>query len=111
MFRIERRDSTSIVHITEDLDIASKGRLIDAIATAEGTKPSRIVVSLERCEYCDSTALAELVKAQRRNGLKFQLVVPPKARCARIFELTGLTAILRVNPSLEAALANGVAID
>lgn len=111
MFDIERRDAAAIVHVTEDLDIASKSRLADSIVAAETGGPTRILVSLQRCEYCDSTGLGELVKARRRLGARFHVVASPASQCRKIFELTGLTAILQISPTVEAALALAIPID
>lgn len=105
MYEIERREDVSIVDVDDDLDCASQARLRTSIESAERFGARIVIVSLVSCEYCDSSGLSELIIAQRRLGLRFHVIVPPGARCRRVFDLTGLTAILQISPSLEGALA------
>jgi len=111
MFEVERRGDASIIHVDDDLDIASKDHLSDALARAEQAAAPRVIVSLERCLYCDSSGLAELIRAHKRLGTALIVVVPPASQCRRIFEIAGLVTILRVYPSIDAAFLVNVTSD
>ncbi len=112
MFEVERRGDACIVHVDEDLDIACKERLGASVEAAEGVdSPRLIVVSLERCAYCDSSGLAELLKAYKRLRQRLVVVVPSGSQCRRIFEITGLNAILQISPSIDSALLLSVTSD
>ncbi|GAC1307962.1 MAG: hypothetical protein NVSMB19_20960 [Vulcanimicrobiaceae bacterium] len=111
MFETERREGACIVHVVDDLDIVSKDRLAEVLAAAERLHDPILVVSLERCSYCDSTGLAELLKVQRRLGARFAVVVPLGSQCRRIFEIAGLTSVIRVCSSIDAALAIEAKVD
>ena len=63
MLDVRQYGVATIIEVREDLDIATAATLESAIVVAEGTATSRIFVSLEYCPYCDSTALAVLVRA------------------------------------------------
>ncbi len=112
MFDVERRGDASIVHIDEDLDIACRERLGASIEAAERMdSPRLIVISLERCAYCDSSGLAELLKAYKRLRQHLVVVVPSGSQCRRVFEITGLNAILQISPSIDSALLLNVTSD
>lgn len=104
MHHVEQRGTSTVIHVDHDLDIASSPLLDASIRLAEGDTDSGIIVSLERCTYCDATGLTVLVRAKKRNGSNLTIVVPDTARCYRAFEITGLSKSLSLSPSLQRAL-------
>jgi anti-anti-sigma factor len=95
---------STVIHVDHDLDITSAPVLDASIRLAEADTDCRIVVSLERCSYCDANGLTVLIRAKKRNGSNFTVVVPDSERCRRVFEITGLSKSLSVFPNLERAL-------
>jgi anti-sigma B factor antagonist len=68
---------------------------------------SRIIVNLEPVEFLDSTGLGVLVAALnrlRRQDGDVELICS-QARILRVFEITGLTRVFTIHPSLEDASA------
>jgi len=104
MHHVEQYGISTVIHVDHDLDIASSPLLEASIRLAEDGKARRIIVSLERCTYCDANGLTVLLRAKKRNGLSFALVVPDGSQCRRVFEVTGLSKCLSLFPSLERAL-------
>lgn len=104
MYHAWRRGNASIIEVDDELDIASSPLLASAIEMAVQSGDRFIIVSLERCSFCDSTALGVLVKAKERLGAKFLLVIPPGNRVNRVFDVTGLTTHLTPCADLQEAL-------
>lgn len=107
MFHVQQRGNANLIDVREDLDIATASTLESAIVIAECTSASRIVVSLESCPYCDSSALAALIRSKKRLGDRLTIVVPIESRTRRIFDMTGLSAKLDVRTDVNAALGEG----
>jgi anti-anti-sigma factor len=81
-----------------DLDLSCAGELQSAITRyVNGRLP--LVIDLEFCDYLDSTVLRVLVRAFRTSPERLGIIVPQKARIARIFEMTSLDRTLGVAKS------------
>jgi anti-anti-sigma factor len=104
IYDIETRVATTIVSVSGDLNLSSSG--IFSIVAELSTQPlERLIISLEHCTHCDSSALTMLVRAHnmmKRGSLL--VVIPENSRCRRVFEITGLVKLLQVVPTLESAL-------
>jgi anti-anti-sigma factor len=96
MFTVEVRPDATMIRVTDHIDISSADRLWSEIAA----RHVPVVVSLEGCPYCDSTALSIFVRAAKRFAGLFALIVPPDSRCEWQFDLTGLTWALPVYASV-----------
>lgn len=105
MFHAQRREGKSVIDVRDDLDRATISALESAIVLAECTSLDRLVVSLEHCRFCDSSALSALVSSKRRLGRRLIVVVPQESHLRRIIDMAGLTASLELCPSLRLALA------
>jgi len=108
-------DATSgaaVVTLQGELDAHDASRLREHFAAAladasEDASSPRLVLDLEAVDFLDSTALGAIVGALRRTreaGGEVGIVLPAGS-ARRIFEITGLDAILDVYPSRAAALA------
>jgi anti-sigma B factor antagonist len=72
---------------------------------------SRIIVNLEPVEFLDSTGLGVLVAALnrfRRNDGDVELVCS-QPRILRVFEITGLTKVFTIHPSLDDVMSGASA--
>lgn len=105
MFEVSSVGDASLIRVESDIDILSAPALEAAIRLAEVANSPRIVVSLERCHYCDSTGLAVFVRSHNRLGHRFALVVKPEQQMRKIFAITGLLDVLAVCATLDGALA------
>ena len=96
----------AVVHAPQELDMATAGavtRLLDAVLARE---PAVLVVDMTSTRFCDSTAAAVLIRANKeaaRAGVSLRVAVTsPTVRKA--FELLRLGQVVEVYPGLEAAL-------
>jgi anti-sigma B factor antagonist len=102
MLDIDDRENATIIHVLDDIDLASAGQLESALPKTRSEKP--VIVSLAGCSYCDSSGLTVLVRAKKRLDGNFAIVVPNDGSCNRTFEVTALDRVLPIYRSLEAAL-------
>ncbi len=103
MHLVEQRGNATIIHVHEDLDIESSPGLASLIRLAEASTGRRIVVSLESCKYCYAAGLTVLSQAHHRIGPNFFVVIPNGSRIRRLFEITGLSKLLQITPTLKGA--------
>lgn len=94
----------TVIEVGSDIDIASAHVLESAIALAEPSWDERVIVSLEHCNYCDSSGLAVLYRARKRLGEQLRIVVPSDVRIRRIFDICGMNQQLAICDSLREAL-------
>jgi anti-anti-sigma factor len=105
MFMIERDGYQTIVRVWENLDIASREPFERVLEAATANRPRRLIVSLEHCDFCDSTGLHVLLQTQRRIGSRLTVVVPPENKSRRIFEVCGFPRLMTIVASMREALA------
>jgi anti-anti-sigma factor len=93
----------NVVTVIEEIDISNASSLEDQTALALSTSP-KLIVSLERCQYIDSSGLRVLIRLSNRHDVEFGVVVLPGTQTRRIFDLAGLDEQMAVFDSLHAAL-------
>jgi anti-sigma B factor antagonist len=100
--------NAQIITVSGDLDVVSAPRLSDELAQASLDGATEIVVDLLRVPFVDSVALGVLVAASKRTTARGGIfrVVCEDRRIARIIEITGLSHVLRLHPSLREALGS-----
>jgi anti-anti-sigma factor len=108
MFELSERDlggGCLEIMVSGEIDLAVASELQSALD--EATDVEVVVLSMERCEFLDSTAIAVLVREQLRrqeDGRRFAVAGCTK-QVHRILEITGLTGNGLVFASVEDALA------
>ena len=106
--------SAYVLSVTGELDVSNADRLDSECARVVGRGGTRLVVDLVGVSFMDSAALGILTKAAKRirsNGGEC-VVVADDPRIRRVFEITGLDRLFRIEPSLAEAideLLHGVA--
>jgi anti-anti-sigma factor len=80
-------------------------------ATLMGAAEGRdLLVDLGACTFADSAIVSLLLGTERTlaaRNRRCDLIIPPDSGyVTRLFEITGITDLFRVHPSLEAALAH-----
>ena len=110
-------DSVTTIELVDDVYVVTLRGEIDAFTApslrddlrhlVEDTGAVSVVVDLEAVVFLDSSALGALVSVLRRlRERDGQLrVVEPRTAASRIFELTGLDAVLDLYPDRAAALS------
>jgi anti-sigma B factor antagonist len=79
------------IRVQGELDLAVAPELEEAIERAADY--DQVVISLERCEFIDSTGIAVIVRAHqaRKNDGRRLAVCAPDGQVRRVFDLTGLS--------------------
>jgi anti-sigma B factor antagonist len=105
---IETVGDACVVTLRGEIDAFTAPSLRDDLRDlVEETTALIVVVDLEAVTFLDSSALGALVSVFRRlRERDGQLrIVQPRTAAARIFELTGLDAVLDLYPDREAAIS------
>ncbi|HEY1728086.1 MAG TPA: STAS domain-containing protein [Candidatus Baltobacteraceae bacterium] len=97
----ETLPNVEVLHVFGDADIATASELESSINEIDGSLP--LIVDLSECRFIDTTAISVLIRAFRRLGDKFRIVVAPKSHVERVLNITHLPAIMSVSTSLEEA--------
>lgn len=97
---------TVVVTMPAEADYATAPAIRRGIADALAASPTTLILDFTPTQFCDSAGLREVILAHRhaRTGhITLRLAVPPDR--TRVFAITGLTGIVPIYPSLDAALA------
>jgi anti-sigma B factor antagonist len=95
-----------VVSVTGELDLHSAGQLERELDAVLGRGARRVVVDLVGLTFIDSVALGLLTRAAkqlRTNGGEC-VVVSDDPRIVRVFEITGLDRIFRLERTLAEAV-------
>jgi anti-sigma B factor antagonist len=101
----QRGDGSVTLSVTGEIDVATAPALrerIDGVIEAGVV----LVVDLLGVSFLDSTALGVLIAAHKRceeSGTVLRIVVS-EPRLVKIFEITGLTELLTIVPTLDQAV-------
>lgn len=96
-----------VVHVTGDVDVVTAPAMREALDAVIGSGHRRVVLDLTRVEFIDSTGLGVLVgrlKSLRRGG-GWLTVAAAHERVLRVLSITGLDAVLDVQPDVDRAVA------
>jgi len=96
----------AIVEVRGEHDLSTEPALTRALEQA--AERANVLADLSDCTFADSTALTALIKAaqavQARGDL-FAVAIPPRARqVARVAQMIGLSDLLALHESRDAAL-------
>jgi anti-anti-sigma factor len=95
-----------LVSVSGELDLYVERGLRDALAAADGLGLHTVVVDLSGASFMDSTICGILVgEAKRRRSSDGDLVlVSNGTRTSRVLEVAGIDRVIRMFPTLHAAL-------
>ena len=95
-----------VVSVSGELDIATAGRLGDELGRTSERSARRVIVDLVGVTFIDSVALGVLTEEARRLRASGGtcVVVSQDPRILRVFEITGLDRIFRIERSLAEAV-------
>ncbi len=104
---IERDEAATIVRLAGELDLYNAAELRTALLGVCAEAPTRLVVDLGSVAFVDSTALGVLIEARGHMADQSAfLLAAPGVETVRALEISGIDRLLRVHPSVEAALAS-----
>jgi anti-sigma B factor antagonist len=99
-------DVEYVVHPEGELDIATVPALCEEwLSAIDEREPDCFVIDLAAVTFLDSSALSAIVavrKRQREHGGEVA-VVNAAPRLVKIFQMTGLEAVVTINPRLREA--------
>lgn len=98
-----------IVCLPEEIDITNAAERGDELRAAIKTGVAVVIADMTRTAFCDSQGMRQLVLAHDRAteaGAELRLAIESPA-VLRALRITGLDQLLRIYPSLQAALENG----
>jgi anti-anti-sigma factor len=95
---VEQVDARTVVAARGELDLATAPELEDALLPPlrDGTD---VVLDLRALEFMDSTGVRVIVAAHHvaeEHGGTFSLAIVPEGPIARVLEISGLDAVLRI---------------
>lgn len=95
-----------LVSVSGELDLYVERDLRDSLAAADGLGLHTVVVDLSGASFMDSTICGILVgEAKRRRNSDGDLVlVSNGTRTSRVLEVAGIDRVIRMFPTLHAAL-------
>ena len=104
----ELTPSIHVATIAGELDVYSADRLRGELAPLTARDDETLIVDLSGVTFIDSTALGVLTGAAKllRTGGGRLVLVSGDPRFRRLLEITGLLAVLRLEPSLTDAVEN-----
>ena len=99
---------TAVVTATGEIDLTNAEYLRDALLSALNAGATALVADLTTVTFLDSAGVTALVRASRRASaseaeLRLAVAAPP---VLRVLSLVGIDQLVRVYPSVEAALAS-----
>lgn len=100
---IEFHGDVPILAVAGDLDIYSAPKLDEAMCEARSNEPFSLIVSLERCGYCDSTGLSVLLRHAHATPI-FVVVAPFGTNMRRFLNIAGVEEFFGVVDDLNQGL-------
>ena len=101
--------TVAIVSLIGEHDLSQHAMLLEALGTAASRRRD-VLVDLSRCEFLDSTVISLLLHVQDEvasDGGRCILIVPDSStHTARVFDVMHLGDALRIETSLDVALAS-----
>src|SRR5436190_15825878 len=94
----KREGDTVTVAVAGELDLSTADQLDAAFRLLEETAADRIVVDLSALSFVDSTGLAvllEAIKRDRGDGNRLSFIPSKHEQVARLFALTGTTEMFK----------------
>jgi anti-sigma B factor antagonist len=104
----ETEDSSTVVVVTGEIDMATAPMLAQELEAAVEAGVGPVVLDLLDVTFFDSSGLRVAIVAHRdlgEKGRRLAVVCDPQGHVRRTFALAGLADVLDLHPSREAALA------
>lgn len=96
----------AVIAASGALDILTAPQLREAVAAALDRKPAGLIVDLLALEFLGSAGMQVLLDTRSQNPEIGFAVVADGAATSRPLKITGISEIVEVFPTLDAAVAN-----
>ena len=102
------RDGIAVLTVCGELDLSAAPQLQERLLELADDGHRRIVVDLEGVEFIDSAGLGVLVRGFKRARLHDGdlALVCTRERILKLLEITSLTRVFGVHPSVDEAVAD-----
>ena len=103
---VEEQDGWQVLRVAGEVDLRTAPELRDRLNAVLAGGTERLVVDLEDVTFLDSTALSVLIGAHKRLarlGGALHLVTT-RDQILRVLNITGLSRVFAVHPTLEDAV-------
>lgn len=97
-------EGRSVVEVYGELDLSTSPALREAISSVEADGHPYLVVDFSGVTFMDSSGINVLAGAAKRLGPEAVLIAGSRPNINRLFELSGLSAVLRLYETVESAL-------
>jgi anti-sigma B factor antagonist len=100
-------DGIEVLSVHGEVDVSTAPRLRQQLVETASSGHDSVVVDLDSVEFLDSTGLGVLVSGLKRfrtQGGDLHLVCNPP-RILRVFEITGLTKVFAIHPTVDDAVS------
>ncbi len=106
---VSEHDRWSVLAVDGEVDVATAPKLREKLIDLVNAGVSNIVVDLGRVDFLDSTGLGVLVGALKRiRTVDGELaLVCDERRILKVFEITGLTKVFTMYPTVDEAVTAG----
>lgn len=99
-------EQVDVLEIVGEIDIHTAPRVQEAVERVAGPACRRLLLDLDRVPYIDSSGLVVLINALKRmqshqGEVAFVCTNP---HLIKVFDLTGLSQVMRIHPTTEAAV-------
>jgi anti-anti-sigma factor len=98
--RYYERDGVRILAARAEYDIGNVEILEASLMDALGINDEPLFLDFSETTYLDSTVLSLLVRTRQLVGTRLTIVVPPRTKVRRLFEITGLVKGLEIKDAL-----------
>ena len=96
----------AVIGATGDLDMVTAPKLRDAVAAALQKKPAGLIIDLSTLEFLGSAGMQVLIEARSQTPEIPFAVVADGPATSRVLRIIGITDVLDVFPTMDAALAH-----
>ena len=99
----------AVITLPEEIDISNSEQVREELLSLLNRGPAVLIVDMAETTFCDSAGVNALVRAHRRataSDAEIRLVVTSRG-VERVLAITGVDRLIRIYPSVAAALNEG----
>ena len=99
-------EDTWLVTVKGSLSFSTNQTFKEALDEVLGNSPTRLLIDMTEVTFCNSQGFGDLLRAYTRlvqSEGRFGLVAPT-SEIRKVLEITKLSSIIEIHPSVEAAL-------
>lgn len=97
-----RQEGVEVLALAGELDLDSVQDIVPVLDEALGADPGKLVVDLSQVTFADSSALNLLLRTHTQASLHVSGPLHPFVE--RVFEVTGISGVLNLHPTLDDAV-------